>query len=423
MNAGADERRAGAVVASSKIGPCHVERLAIVYVRQSHPSQIVHHPESARVQYDLAEHAVALGWSRERVLVIDDDQGRTATNAEGRPGFQRLVAEVGLDHVGIIIGFQMSRLARSCRDWHQLIEVCALFGTLLCDLDGVYDPANYNDRLVLGLKGTISEAELHVIKQRMHAGKLAKAQRGELGTLLAFGYIRRPSGEIVKDPDEQVRCVVDLLFEQFKIRGTITGVLCYLVEHDLKLPLRVTSGLDKGQLRWVRPNRTRLQETFKNPIYAGVYAYGRRRVDPRTKRPGRCATGRRISPANQWTVCLRDRLPAYISWEQYEQNLHQLELNRNVARGVARKGSTLLAGLLKCGRCSHRMVVQYSAGNPRYACVHDAAVYGAPLCQSIVARAVERRQLLLPVSDNYFCRSRPGPPSRSCTPFPWLSFA
>ncbi|AUX47304.1 serine recombinase [Sorangium cellulosum] len=390
MNAGAGERRAGAAVASSKIGPRHVERLAIVYVRQSHPSQIVHHPESARVQYDLAEHAVALGWSRERVLVIDDDQGRTATNAEGRPGFQRLVAEVGLDHVGIIIGFQMSRLARSCRDWHQLIEVCALFGTLLCDLDGVYDPANYNDRLVLGLKGTISEAELHVIKQRMHAGKLAKAQRGELGTLLAFGYVRRPSGEIVKDPDEQVRCVVDLLFEQFKIRGTVQGVLCYLVEHDLKLPLRVASGPDKGQLRWVRPNRTRLQETFKNPIYAGAYAYGRRRVDPRTKRPGRRATGRRIASVNQWTVCLRDRLPAYISWEQYEQNLRQLELNRNVARGVARKGSTFLAGLLRCGRCGHRMVVQYSEGNPRYVCVHDAAVYGAPLCQSIAARAVDR---------------------------------
>ena len=258
MNAGAGERRAGAAVVSSKIGPRHVERLAIVYVRQSHPSQIVHHPESARVQYDLAEHAVAFGWSRERVVVIDDDQGRTATDAEGRPGFQRLVAEVGLDHVGIIIGFQMSRLTRSCRDWYQLIEVCALFGTLLCDLDGVYDPANYDDRLVLGLKGTISEAELHVIKQRMHAGKLAKAQRGELGTLLASGYVRRPSGEIVKDPDEQVRCVVDLLFEQFKIRGTIRSVLCYLVDHDLKLPLRVASGPDKGQLRWVRPNRTRL---------------------------------------------------------------------------------------------------------------------------------------------------------------------
>jgi DNA invertase Pin-like site-specific DNA recombinase len=385
MSAGAGERCAGGAVASPKIGPRHVERLAIVYVRQSTASQIVHHPESARVQYDLAEHAVALGWARERVLVIDDDQGRTAANAEGRPGFQRLVAEVGLDHVGIIIGFQMSRLARSCRDWYHLIEVCALFGTLLCDLDGVYDPANHNDRLVLGLKGTISEAELHVIKQRMHAGKLAKAQRGELGMLLASGYVRRPSGEVVKDPDEQVRCVIDLLFEQFKFRGTIHGVLCYLVEHDLKLPLRVRSGPDKGQLRWGRPNRTRLQEMFKNPIYAGAYAYGRRRVDPRTR-----VTNRRSASMSEWAVCLRDRLPAYISWEQYEQNLRQLELNRNVVRGVARKGATLLAGLLKCGRCGHRMVVRYNGGNPQYVCFHDWSVYGAPLCQSLAARAVDR---------------------------------
>ena len=199
MSASVGERRTGGPFASSKIGSRHLERLAIVYVRQSTMSQIVNHPESARVQYDLVEHAIALGWSRERVLVIDDDQGRTATNIEGRPGFQRLVAEVGLDHVGIIIGFQMSRLARSCRDWHQLIEVCALFGTALCDLDGVYDPADYNDRLVLGLKGTISEAELHVIRQRMDAGRLAKAQRGELGMPTASGYVRRLSGEIVKD--------------------------------------------------------------------------------------------------------------------------------------------------------------------------------------------------------------------------------
>src|SRR5262249_24950080 len=146
----------------------------------------------------------------------------------------------------------------------------------------------------------------------------------------------------------------------------------------------------KGQLRWVRPNRTRLQETFKNPIYAGAYAYGRRRVEPRTKRPGRHATGRRIASMNQWAVCLHDRLPPYISWEQYEQNLRQLELNRNVVRGVARKGATLLAGLLKCGRCGHRMVVRYNEGNPQYVCFHDAAVYGAPLCQSLVARAVDR---------------------------------
>jgi DNA invertase Pin-like site-specific DNA recombinase len=389
MSDGAAERCDGAALASFKIGPHHLERLAIVYVRQSHPNQVLHHPESARVQYNLTEHAVALGWARDRVLVIDDDQGRTGTNTEGRPGFQRLVAEVGLDHVGIIIGFQMSRLARSCRDWHQLIEVCALFGTLLCDLDGVYDPANYNDRLVLGLKGTISEAELHVIKQRMHAGKLAKAQRGELGMHLSLGYVRRPSGEIVKDPDEQAQAVVQMLFEQFQRRGTIHGVLCYLVEYDLKLPIRIASGPDKGELRWSRPNRMTLQNVFNNPAYAGAYVYGRRRTDPRAKRPGRPATGRKVAHVGEWAVCLRDRFPAYITWEQYEQNLRQLALNRNVTRGVARRGPTLLAGLVRCGRCGHRMVAMYSDGYPRYACVAESAVYAGPLCQSVAARAVD----------------------------------
>lgn len=390
MKTASAERRDGIAVSCTKITGHHLERLAIVYVRQSHPSQIVHHPESTRLQYNLTEHAVALGWSRERVLVIDDDQGRTATNTEGRPGFQRLVAEVGLDHVGIIVGFQMSRLARSCRDWHQLIEVCALFGTLLCDLDGVYDPGHYNDRLVLGLKGTISEAELHIIEQRMQAGKLLKAQRGELGMLLPLGYVKRPSGEIVKDPDEQAQHVVELLFEQFQSRGTVQGVLCYLVEHDLRLPIRVASGPDKGELRWSRPNRMTLQNVFNNPTYAGAYVYGRRPIDPRAKRPGRPATGRKVAHVDEWAVCLRDRLPAYISWEQYEQNLRQLELNRNVTRGVARKGATLLAGLVRCGRCGHRMVALYSAGYPRYACIQEEAVYAGPRCQSVAAPAVDR---------------------------------
>jgi DNA invertase Pin-like site-specific DNA recombinase len=390
MSAGTAERRDGAAFASFKIGPRHLDRLAIVYVRQSHPAQILHHPESTRVQYSLVEHVVALGWPRERVLVIDDDQGRTATNTEGRPGFQRLVAEVGLDHAGIIVGFQMSRLARSCRDWHQLIEVCALFGTLLGDFDGVYDPANYNDRLVLGLKGTISEAELHIIKQRMHTGKLAKAQRGELVTLQPIGYFKRPSGEIVKDPDEQARHVVDLLFEQLKSCGTIMGVLRYMIERELKLPIRIASGPDKGELRWARPTRSTLQRIFASPVYAGAYVYGRRRVNPRAQRPGRSKSGRSsVVPMDEWAVCLRDRFPAYISWEQYEQNLRQVKLNRNVARGAPRKGSALLAGLVRCGRCGHRMMVRYSSGYPRYVCVHDALLYAEPTCQEVATRSID----------------------------------
>ena len=271
MIAGSAERRDGVPAASSKITPRHLERLGIVYVRQSHYMQSINHPESTRVQYSLTDHAVALGWPRERVLVIDEDQAHTATTTEGRLGFQRLVAEVGLGHVGIIVGFQMSRLARSCSDWYQLIDACALFGTLLGDFDGVYDPANYNDRLLLGLKGTISEAELYLIKQRMQTAKLAKAQRGELGMSLPIGYVRRPSGEVIKDPDEQAQHLVALSFEQFQRCGTIHGVLRYLVEHDLKLPVRVRSGPDKGELCWTRPNRTTLQDMFNCPTYAGAY--------------------------------------------------------------------------------------------------------------------------------------------------------
>jgi DNA invertase Pin-like site-specific DNA recombinase len=188
-----------------KIAPRHLDRQAIVYVRQSTAQQLTRHQESTRLQYGLVDRALALGWTRDRVEVIDDDLGCSGASVEGRLGFQRLVAEVGLDHVGIILGIEMSRLARSCRDWHQLLEVCALFDTLIADPDGTYDPGNYNDRLLLGLKGTMSEAELHILKRRMLEGKLAKARRGELGTNLPIGYVRRPSGEIVLEPDEGVR--------------------------------------------------------------------------------------------------------------------------------------------------------------------------------------------------------------------------
>jgi len=283
----------------------------------------------------------------------------------------------------------MSRLARSCRDWHQLLEVCALFHTLLSDPDGVYDPAHYNDRLLLGLKGTISEAELHVIKQRMQAGKLAKAQRGELGMPMPIGYVRRPSGEIIKDPDEHAQLVVQTLFEQFEQRGTIHGVLCYLVEHHIQIPVRVRSGPAKGDLSWARPNRMTLQNLFTNPMYAGAYVYGKRPTDPRAKRPGRPATGRKVAHVEQLQVCLRDRLPAYLSWEQFERNQAQLHRNRNVVLGVPRQGVALLAGMVRCGRCGHRMVSLYSSGRPRYACVAEMSVYGGSLCQSLKAVVID----------------------------------
>jgi DNA invertase Pin-like site-specific DNA recombinase len=363
----------------------------MVYVRQSTVQQTVRHQESTRLQYGLVERAAQLGWPQGRVVVIDDDQGRSGSSAEGRPGFQRLVAEVGLDHVGVILGVEMSRLARSCRDWHQLLEVCAIFGTLICDLDGLYDPAQYNDRLLLGLKGTMSEAELHVLKQRMLQGKMAKARRGELGMRLPIGYLCRPSGEVVQDPDEQVQAVVRLVFEQFEARGTINGVLRYLVQHRIRMPVRSPTGENKGELEWHRPNRITLSNLLHNPTYAGAYVYGRRPTDPRRKQAGRPATGRTVAPMEDWEVLLKDRHPAYISWAQYEENLRQLSANRARALGVARKGPALLSGLLHCGRCGMRMAVSYGGkgGYHRYACSRRAMNYGEPLCQSLAGRVLD----------------------------------
>jgi len=255
-----------------KIHRHHQERMAVVYVRQSTPQQMTRHPESTRLQYGLVDRALMLGWSRADVLVIDEDLGKSGSTAQGRSGFQRLVTEVSLNRVGLVLGIEMSRLARSCRDWYQLLEVCGLFATLIGDWDGVYDPADYNDRLLLGLKGTMSEAELYLIKQRMLAGKRAKAERGELGMALPRGYIRQLSGEVAKDPDAQVQSTISLVFSQFERLNTIHGLLQYLVRHHILLPDRLRGGLRKGDLQWRRPNRETLSDLLHNPIYAGAYA-------------------------------------------------------------------------------------------------------------------------------------------------------
>ena len=235
-DAGLVQRRIGS--SCDKIVRRHQDRLAIVYVRQSTAQQVERHQESTRLQYALADRAAQFGWLREQIVVIDDDLGRSGASVEGRLGFQRLVAEVGLGNVGLVLGVEMSRLARSCRDWHQLLEICALFDTLIADADGVYDPANYNDRLLLGLKGTMSEAELHILKARMLAGRKAKARRGELGKPVPIGYVRRPSGEVVFDPDEQAQATVRLVFDLFDRFRTVGKVMTYLVEHDIRMPVR-----------------------------------------------------------------------------------------------------------------------------------------------------------------------------------------
>ena len=268
-------------VVSSKIKPLHWERLAIVYVRQSTPQQVLEHRESTARQYALADRAVALGWGSEQVEVIDEDQGHSGQSAEGRMGFQRLLAAVSLDRVGLILGLEMSRLARCCKDWHQLLELCALFGTLLADQDGLYDPTDHNDRLLLGLTGIMSEAELHVLQMRMHEGRLHKARRGELLTHPPIGYVKLTTGEFALDPDEQVQSVVRLIFDEFDRQGSLHGLLRYLVRHQIRIPVRPHHGPQRGALEWRRPNRETLQNLMHNPTYAGIYRWGQRTVDRR----------------------------------------------------------------------------------------------------------------------------------------------
>ena len=379
-------------IQSGKIQAYHRDRLAIVYIRQSTLQQVEHHSESTKLQYALVEKAYSLGWSKEHLMVIDEDLGRSGANAEGRPGFQKLVTEVSLEHVGLIIGIDISRLARSCRDWYQLLEVCSLFRTLIADTDGIYDPCNYNDRLLLGLKGTMSEAELHVIKQRMIAGKKAKAKRGELGMQLAMGYIKQPSGEVIKDPDEQAQSIISLIFTLFEKFRTINGVLQYLVQNEIQMPHRERSGLNKGELIWRRINRVTLTNLLHNPIYAGAYVYGRRPTDPRKKKPGRPATGRVTVPQSEWEVLIKDKLPAYISWEEYERNQRQIEMNSSQGIGVPKHGSSLLSGLLICGHCGHKMSSTYSNNGAtlRYSCSRMSVDYGENTCQSLIGDPLDR---------------------------------
>src|SRR5262249_40609448 len=253
---------------SPKLRPWHLDRSAFVYVRQSTPQQVLDHKESTARQYALVDRAVALGWARDRVTTIDDDLGKSGQSIEGRPGFQRLLAEGALDRVGLILGLEMSRLARSCKDWHQLLELCARFRVLLADADGLYDPTEHSDRLLLGLHGVMNEAELHVLKQRMYQGQLNKARRGELFGTPPIGDVRLPSGEWAIDPDEQVRAVVRLVFDQFDREATLHGLLRYLVHHQIRIPVRPAGGPNKGQLEWHRANRATLQNLLRHPSYA-----------------------------------------------------------------------------------------------------------------------------------------------------------
>ena len=327
-------------VPSSKVLSDHLDKLAVVYVRQSSPQQVLENRESTARQYAFAEHAVGLGWPRERVLIIDEDLGKSGRTTERRSGFQRLVTEVTLNHVGLVLGLEMSRLARSSKDWHNLFEMCGLFGSLLADEDGVYDANDPNDRLLLGLKGIMSEMELHIMRNRLERGRDNKAQRGEMFHSVPRGYVILPTGEVDLDPDEQARAVVSLVFDKFDELGSVYGMFHWLIQHDIQLPVRARTGAKKGQLEWRRPSIPSLAQLLHHPIYAGAYAYRRRPVDPKS-RFSQGSNYRPWVPMEQWKVLIKDRLPAYISWDRYLKNRERMKQNQNGpgSVGVPRAGA------------------------------------------------------------------------------------
>ena len=375
---------------STKIRPHHVDRLAAVYVRQSSPQQVLEHRESAARQYALADYAATLGWSADRVEVIDEDQGRSGKSAENRTGFQRLLAEVSLQHVGIVLGLEMSRLARSSKDWHDLFELCAVYGTLLADEDGVYDANDPNDRLILGLKGIMSEIELHTIRSRLHRGKLNKAQRGELFLHSRPGYVKSPSGQLVLDHDEQARSVVALVFDKFDELGTAYALFRYLISKNIRIPIRPHRGPNRGQLEWRRPCLPTLLALLHHPYYGGAYVYGRKSKSAQNKN----SPSRVVSPSEQWEVFIPDRVPAYITWDRYLANQERLAQNqsRPDCVGAPRRGLTLLSGLLRCGVCGCRLTVGYDSSkknSSRYYCQRHTREAIPQTCYGLKASVID----------------------------------
>lgn len=366
-----------------KIQAHHLERWAVVYVRQSSPQQVLHHPESARVQTELRLRALHWGWPAERIRVLDGDQGRSATTTDGRNDFTWLLGEIALGHVGLVLGFQINRLAREDEACCRLIAACATFDTLMADHDGLYHPSNFNDNLLLKIKGLMGGVELHQIQQRMQAARLARARRGEWLGQTPPGYIVGPDAKLQFDSDEQARHVVALIFEQFSGLGSLSGLLRYLRRHQVQLPFRPVSGTAPGQLQWHTPQRETLRQLLRRPAYAGTYTWGRRSIDRTRARPGHRGSGRVEHAPQDCAVFLPDNHPAYISWDQYQTNLVCLERHRQHGPlpGPARTTVALLAGLVVCGRCGCRMLTRYSR-SLRYGCQRDALDYAEPLCQS-----------------------------------------
>lgn len=379
--------------ANSKIQKTHLDRDAWVYVRQSTDRQVQNHVESKQRQYALADVAVSYGWPRERVQVVDDDQGRSGASASGRVGFTRLVEGVALKRAGIVLGLEVSRLARNNSDWYQLLDLCSVTATLIGDSDGIYDPSVFNDRLVLGLKGTMSEAELHVLRGRMDAGLRHKASEGRLRFSLAPGYDFDDQAQIVKTSDERVAHLIALVFSKALEIGSVSGLLRYLQEEGLELPRRAS--YDRG-VRWVRPYYRALYGMVTNPIYAGAYVFGRSKVVKELDGHGHTRSLQRRQPMAKWDVLIHDHHAAYISWEHYLQIKTMIGNNQpailDQQSRVLREGAALLQGLVRCGVCGRSMRVEYPGKTGktygRYSC-RGAWTVGGSGCQSIGSRRID----------------------------------
>ena len=378
-----------------KITAEHLRRDAYLYVRQSSLRQVFENTESTQRQYALRERAVALGWPIERIHVIDTDLGMSGASATDREGFQRLVAEVANEHAGIILGLEVSRLARNNADWHRLIELAALTHTLILDEDGIYDPAHFNDRLLLGLKGTMSEAELHVLKARLQGGIRNKARRGELELPLPIGFIYDELGEIVFDPDQQIRASVALLFDTFRKLASASAVIRRFKSEGWKFPRRVRRGIGKGDVLWGTLDHSRVTQILHNPRYAGAFVYGRTRTRHRVN--GTHAALR--VPREQWQVLIPNAHAGFIDWEEFERN--QATLRHNAlgfsqgSRGsMPREGVGLLQGRVLCGLCGARMRVLYQEVEqrlePYYQCTEAAVRRAGKLCQSVRGRPIDQ---------------------------------
>ncbi|MGW4126342.1 recombinase family protein [Nocardia sp. NPDC004711] len=381
--------------AATKVTAAHLGRAALLYVRQSTLKQVIHHTESAHRQYDLRGRAIALGWASDQVQVIDVDQGLSGASSADREGFQHLVAEVSLGRAGIVLGLECSRLARNSADWHQLLELCAMTGTLICDEDGLYDPRDFNDRLLLGMKGQMSEAELHFIKARLRGGVLSKARRGELITPLPVGLVHDGTGRVVLDPDQAVQHALRMLFDTFTATGSATACVKAFRAGGLSFPWRHQKGPRKGELDWKPLQHHAVLRVLHNPRYAGAFTYGRH-----GRRPG-TATGSSVKlPREQWISFIPDVHPGYISLDRFDANQARLAANaaahgRDRAAGPPREGVALLQGMIACGRCGKRMTVRYHRRRgrdfPTYVCQRDGIETAQPICAVIPGADLDTR--------------------------------